>query len=252
MKNVVITGAASGIGKAAVKVFLENDWKVLIADIDEEAAEEVMKDLNDQGFSKEKIYFKKVDLTEDKSVEELFDYAIEEMGEVNSVVNNAGLTYTGMLHETTEDEWNGTFDLIVKAIYYSSKHVVPHMIDNGGGTIVNTASISGLQADYNMAAYNAAKGAVVNLARAMALDYGKYNIRVNNVAPYATRTPLFMDNPDDVVEQFEEVNPMKRIAEPEDIARTMQFLASDESDFVNGANVPVSGGIENYNGQPVQ
>lgn len=182
----------------------------------------------------------------------LYEYSVDTVGEVKSLVNNAGITHMAELHETTEEEWDSHFDLIVKAIYYVSIYFIPHMIENQEGSIVNTASISGFTGDYNMAAYNAAKGAVVNLTRGMALDYGKHNIRVNNVAPYATNTPLFQKNPEETIEAFEEANPMGRLAEPEDIGRAMQFLASDEAEFINGATLPVSGGIENYSGQPIQ
>ncbi|MGO0307806.1 SDR family NAD(P)-dependent oxidoreductase [Endozoicomonas acroporae] len=137
----------------------------------------------------------------------------------------------------------------VKSIFLTSKYFVPSMIANGGGTIVNTASVSGLNGDYNMAAYNAAKGAVVNLTRAMALDYGKYNIRVNNVCPSACATPMFLANPADVVNQF---NQMGRICTPQEVAEAMYFLASDASRSCNGVNLPVSGGLELHTGQPVQ
>jgi meso-butanediol dehydrogenase/(S,S)-butanediol dehydrogenase/diacetyl reductase len=126
------------------------------------------------------------------------------------------------------------------------------MIERRSGTIVNTSSISGLQGDYNMAVYNAAKGAVVNLVRAMALDYGKYGIRVNNVNPGPTMTPMFKSNPQSVIDEFAQASPLGKLVKPEDIARTMYFLASEESDPITGENIPVSAGFEVYSGQPVQ
>jgi meso-butanediol dehydrogenase/(S,S)-butanediol dehydrogenase/diacetyl reductase len=126
------------------------------------------------------------------------------------------------------------------------------MIENGGGTIVNTASVSGMFGDYNMAAYNAAKGAVVNLVKAMALDYGKYNIRVNNVCPSACATPMFLANPPEVIELFNNSNPIKRICTPDEVAKAMYFLASDESSSCNGINLEISGGLNVHTGQPVQ
>lgn len=250
MERVLITGALSGMGLSATKLFLEKGWKVMMADVNESRADEVINKLEDEGYHE--VFFKYCDLTEAEDVEKLYSYTMDKLGGIDSIINNAGVAATGMLHETEESEWHKVFDVDVKSIYLTSKYFVPYMIDNGGGTIVNTASISGLQADYNMAVYNAAKGAVVNLVRAMALDYGKYNIRVNNVCPYATKTPMFLANPQEVVDQFQELNPLNRIANPEEIAQTMYFLASESSSFINGANLPVSGGIENYTGQPAQ
>lgn len=120
------------------------------------------------------------------------------------------------------------------------------MIKRGSGTIVNTASISGLLGDFKMPIYNAAKGAVVNLTRAMALDYAEFGIRVNSICPSAIRTPLIKGP----LEPHIEVNPMKRIGEPIEAAKAIYFLASDESSFINGTNLPVTGGLEAHTGQP--
>lgn len=135
----------------------------------------------------------------------------------------------------------------VKSIYLTAKHFIPDMIKNGGGTIVNTASISGIEADYKMPVYNAAKGAIVNLTRAMALDYAEDNIRVNSVCPGATRTNMI--NPENI-SKYAKANPMKRICEPEEIAKAMYFLASEESSYCNGVNLPVTGGLDVHTGQP--
>ena len=121
------------------------------------------------------------------------------------------------------------------------------MIENGGGTIVNTASISGIAADYEMPVYNAAKGAVVNLTRAMALDYAEFNIRVNSVCPGAVNTEML--NPDNIP-KYAAANPMKRICEPEEIAKVIYFLATEESSYCNGVNLPVTGGLDVHTGQP--
>ncbi|MFT8836633.1 SDR family NAD(P)-dependent oxidoreductase [Liquorilactobacillus satsumensis] len=173
-------------------------------------------------------------------------------GRVDSLVNNAGIFTKGALHEVAEDAWDRIMAVDVKSIFLTAKYFVPDMIAQKSGTIVNTASISGLTGDYNMAAYNAAKGAVVNLVRAMALDYGKYNIRVNNVAPGPTNTPMFQANPPEVIKQFEAASPLGRLAEPEEIAKVIYFLASEDSNAITGQNIPVSTGFEIYSGQPVQ
>lgn len=248
--TVLITGATSGMGLAATELFSERGWRVLMADINAEAGARVLADLEADGRSG--VFFHRTDVSSADSVAGLKEFADAEVGQVRSIVNNAGIFKPGMLHEVAESDWDQIMDVDVKSIYLTTRFFVPAMIENGGGTIVNVGSISGLCGDYNMAAYNAAKGAVVNLVRAMALDYGRYGIRVNNVDPSATRTPMFLTNPPEVIKQFEDVNPLGRIATPEDIARALYYLASDESDPINGVNLPVSGGLEVHSGQPVQ
>jgi meso-butanediol dehydrogenase/(S,S)-butanediol dehydrogenase/diacetyl reductase len=250
MKRVLITGGTSGMGLSATKLFLEKGWKVIVVDINEERGGKLIKELNKEDYND--VYFYKCNITKDNEVKALYDYIMKKLNGIDSVINNAGIWTGGMLHETKEEDWNRIFDIDVKSIYLTSKYFVPYMIANGGGTIVNTASVSGMFGDYNMAAYNAAKGAVVNMAKAMALDYGKYNIRVNNVCPSACATPMFLSNPKEVVDLFNEANPLKRICTPDEVAKAMYFLASDDSSSCNGVNLPVSGGLDVHTGQPVQ
>jgi len=250
MKTVVITGATSGMGLSAVKLFSQRGWQVVLADVNPEKGAQTVTALTQAGY--QHLFFHATDVSQANSVQALATAISDHGWTVDSVINNAGIFVPGELHDVEESAWDRIMAVDVKAIYLTSRAFVPGMITQGHGTIVNTGSISGLRGDYNMAAYNAAKGAVVNLVRAMALDYGKYNIRVNNVDPSATKTPMFMANPPEVVAQFEQANPLKRIAKPEDIARVMYFLASDESDPINGENLPVSGGLEQHSGQPVQ
>lgn len=250
MKRVLITGGTSGMGLSATKLFLKKGWKVMVVDINEERGENLIKQLCKEDYGD--IYFNKCDVTKDNEVKALYEYTMKTLNGIDSVINNAGIWTSGMLHETKEEEWNRIFDVDVKSIYLTSKYFVPYMIANGGGTIVNTASVSGMLGDYNMAAYNAAKGAVVNMVRAMALDYGKYNIRVNNVCPSACATPMFLSNPQEVIELFNEVNPLKRICTPDEVAKAMYFLASDDSSSCNGVNLPISGGLDIHTSQPVQ
>lgn len=250
MKRVVITGAASGMGLSAARLFLERGWMVLMTDLNKETGEKIIAELKTQGY--ENVFFFCGNIAKDEDVKKLYEYAILKMGGVDSIINNAGIFCKGMLHEIKEEDWDKIFDVDVKSIFLTSKYFVPYMIQNGGGTIVNTASVSGMNGDYNMAAYNAAKGAVVNLVRAMALDYGKYNIRVNNVCPSACATPMFLANPPEVIEMFNQANPLKRICTPDEVAKAMYFLSSDESTSCNGLNLTVSGGMEIYSGQPVQ
>jgi meso-butanediol dehydrogenase/(S,S)-butanediol dehydrogenase/diacetyl reductase len=238
------------MGESAVRLFLKEGWQVMIVDRNGDIGKTMLQELHEQGY--DRAYFCKCDVSKDDEVKNLYQYTMEQMGGTDSVINNAGIWVGGMLHETKDDDWNRVFDVDVKSIYLTAKYFVPYMIENKGGTIVNTASVSGMLGDYNMAAYNAAKGAIVNLARAMALDYGKFGIRVNNVCPAACATPMFLANDDATVQAFNKANPLKRICTPVEVAKAMYFLASDQSTSCNGVNLQVSGGLDVHTGQPVQ
>lgn len=248
--KAVITGGTSGIGKSTVNYFLEQNWDVLFVGTNRKAGDSIVLELKNKGFKN--VYFFKCDLSKDAEVKGLYEYAMEKMGSIDSLVNNAGTFISGRLHETRDEDWDKIFDVNVKSIFLTAKHFIPHMIKNKGGTIVNTASVSGILGDYNMAAYNAAKGALVNLVRSMALDYGKFGIRVNNVCPSACATPMFLANDQKTITRFNEANPLGRICTPDEVAKAIFFLASEQSSSCNGINLQVSGGLDVHTGQPVQ
>ncbi|MCM1003527.1 MAG: SDR family oxidoreductase [Candidatus Gastranaerophilales bacterium] len=243
MNRVLITGAISGIGLAAAQLFLERGWYVFIADKKEDSdVLDVIKD-----YYGDKVFYLKCDVSKDKDVKHLHSKICDSLKGVDCVINNAGIIKHGLLHETSEKDWDELMANDVKSIYLTAKYFIPDFIENGGGTIVNTASISGISADYGMPVYNAAKGAVVNLTRAMALDYAKFGIRVNSVCPAAVDTNML--NPDNIP-GYAAVNPLKRICEPVEVAKAIYFLATDESSYCNGVNLPVTGGLDVHSGQP--
>lgn len=251
MKTVIITGAASGMGLCATKKYLSQNWQVIMADYDAKNGQ-IEADKLAQEFPKTTVKFKQTNVADAKSVAELYQFSQDNFDQIDAVINNAGIFVKGALHEVEESAWDRIMNIDVKSIYLMTKAFVPDMIKNKSGVILNTASISGILGDYNMAAYNAAKGAVVNMVRAMALDYGQYGIRVNNIAPGPTNTPMFQKNPQEVFEKFYTASPLNKVVEPEDIANTMFFLTSDEAKSITGQNIGVTAGFGIYSGQPVQ
>lgn len=243
MNKVLITGAMSGIGLASTKKFLdEGDIVVLV---DKEKNNKVLDELKEK--YKDNFFFIKTNVSRASDVEHLHKEVLVFTDGVNCIVNNAGIIAHDFLHETSEKTWDDLMNTDVKSIFLTSKYFIPDLIKNGGGTIINVSSISGIAADYKMPVYNAAKGAVTNLTRAMALDYAEFNIRVNCVCPAAVRTNML--NPDNI-EKYANINPLKRICEPKEVANVIYFLSSDESSYCNGANIPITGGLDIWTGQP--
>lgn len=251
MKTALITGATSGIGLSTTQLFLKRGYRVVMVDLDDVLGQMIKKELDETGYEG-KVFFKQGDVSSSKSMEALYNYTKIFVGQIDVIINNAGIFCPGELHEVSEEMWDLVMSVDVKGIYLTTKYFVPDMIQRRAGVILNTASISGLQGDYNMAAYNAAKGAVVNLARAMALDYGKYGIRVNNVCPGPCMTPMFERNPDELVREFEQASPVGRICTPEEVAQALYFLAGDEAQACTGINLPVTTGFGLHTGQPIQ
>jgi meso-butanediol dehydrogenase/(S,S)-butanediol dehydrogenase/diacetyl reductase len=168
-------------------------------------------------------------------------------------VNNGGVHEGGNPQDVTNEQWRKVMATDVDGVFFGCRAALPYL-EKTKGSIVNTASLSGLGADWGMSPYNAAKGAVVNLTRALALDLGKKGVRVNAVCPTLTRTGMTEDmmNDNALLERFAERIPLGRVSEPEEIASVITFLASDDASFMTGANVAVDGGVSASNGQPPQ
>lgn len=246
MQTVVITGGASGIGLATAKIFLEHNWNVVIIDRDSENGVKVEKQLGKE-YSPARIKFAQADISRATDVERAKQVALNQFNTVDALVNNAGIVIHGELHETSEENWDRIFAVDVKGTYLVSKAFLPTMIDQNHGSIVNISSISGMAGDRAMVAYNAAKGAIINLTRAMAIDYGKNNIRVNVVAPGPTNTPLFHQDK----QKFAKNSPLNRIVEPEEVAAAIYFVASADGSAITGETIPVTAGFEISTGQPM-
>lgn len=238
---VLITGGSGGIGKATALEFAKQGAKVSIGDVDDRAAETV-NEIEKMGG--EALYVK-TDVTSAKDVENLVKKTTDTFGGLDHVFNNSGiLNKPNKLADITEEEFDQVIDVDLKGVFLSMKYELKYMVENGGGTIVNTSSVAGLITDPQMAPYVAAKHGVAGLSKSAGFDYAVDNIRVNAVAPGLTETAMTQGWKDDS-EKWKEVTsnvPMQRAAKPEEIAKVVVFLSSDAASFVNAQVYPVDGG----------
>lgn len=245
-KAVVVTGAASGIGEATARRFSREGAMVVLADRDAEALKRVAADL-----PPERTRVQVVDTASSADVEAMIAAAIGGFARLDVLVNNAGIHLAADPAGISDEQWRRVMAVDLDAVFYGCRATIPHL-ERTGGSIVNTASVSGLGGDWGSSAYNAAKGGVVNLTRALALDLGRRGIRVNSVCPSLTRTGMTADMVCDaeLVARFAERIALGRICEPHEIAAVIAFLASDDASFITGINMPVDGGLSASNGQP--
>lgn len=245
-KTVIVTGAASGIGRGVAERFASEGANVVLCDIDDPRLEQVAATL-----PPDRTLARRCDVSDYAQVQALVDAAVQRFGGLDVMVNNAGIAPEGSVEDVSIDDWQRTLSTDLTGVFHGCRAAMPHLLQSQG-CIVNTASVSGLRADWNTAAYNAAKGGVVNLTRAIALDYGGRGVRCNAVCPSLTRTGMTEDMLKDekLVGEFMERMPLGRVAEPADIAGVVAFLASMDARFVNGVNLPVDGGVTASNGQP--
>ena len=256
-KVAVITGGASGMGEQAARIFVREGARVVIGDIQDDKAKAVAADLGDACVAAH------CDVTDGKHVQDLVRTAVDRFGKLDVMYNNAGGEprhgvgsaggLGGQILEMSEQAWHDTVELNLTSAWLGMKHALPHLIENGGGSIITTASVSAYLGMSGQAAYGAAKGGVVQLTRVCAIEYAERGVRANCICPGGTLTPLLYDSPFRPTEDPETareavgamhsgMQPLRRAGLPEDIAYAALWLASDESSFVTGQAIVVDGG----------
>jgi meso-butanediol dehydrogenase/(S,S)-butanediol dehydrogenase/diacetyl reductase len=250
-KVAVVTAGGSGIGAATVRRFAREGAAVVIADLSGSRAEQVRSEVAGTGGRTVAI---KMDVADPQAVEATIRLALDSFGRLDVLFNNAGMAEVSLIHETTLESWERVLAVTLTGTFLGLKYAIPIMRRQGGGAIINTASISGIHGDYGMASYNAAKAGVINLTRTAALENAKHGIRVNCVCPGAINTRVAQILGKGRADEFRKVmgaaHPIGRMGEPDEIAATVTFLASDEASFVTGASFVADGGVTAGSGLP--
>jgi NAD(P)-dependent dehydrogenase (short-subunit alcohol dehydrogenase family) len=248
-KIVLVTGAGSGIGRTVATLFAKEGAEVIGVDIIAKGGSETIKMIKDAGGHG---MFLQCDTTKDEDVRTMVDKVMENFKGIDILHNNVGgwdTTLHDTVHEDAVEKWDRFMNLNLKSTYLVSHYVIPHMIQRRGGVIVNTITTNAYMTTPNMAGYSAAKAGTMELTKAMALDYGQYGIRVNGIAPGETQTPMWLRTFEGSPRAEEEKSllkkriPLGRFAQPEDIAKAVLFLASDDAAYVTGAILVVDGGL---------
>ncbi len=244
-KTALITGAASGIGRAAALLFAQEGASIVSADIDAERGKDIVNEIERLNG---KAHFVPCDVTRADHCQNAVEHAVQRFGGLDILFNNAGIIVRQSVVELGETDWDRVMDVNVKSIFLMSKYAIPVMRSRGGGTIINTSSGWGVVGGPQAAAYCASKGAVVLLTRSMAIDFGPDRVRVNCICPGDTDTSMLRDEARQMRREEDEFmadaanRPLGRVGTTEDIAKAALFLASDQSSFVTGTSLIVDGG----------
>lgn len=241
-KVVLITGGGSGIGRSTALAFAKEGAKVVVADVVDTRGNETVQMINDTG--REAIFIK-TDISRPADAENMVKVAVETYGRIDILFNNAGIAgYPVRLAELSVEDWDRVIDINLKGVFLGSKYTIPVMLEQGKGVIINNASSSGIIPIPRVSVYAAAKAGVIQLTKAMAIEYGGENIRVNCICPGFIETPMtsIIIPPDSESRDYSHLWPLTKPGNPEDIAKAALYLASDDSSFVTGTSLVVDGG----------
>ena len=237
----LITGGCRGIGKAVALEFTKAGATVILNDVSsEDSAQEVLKEIEDLGGKSEFLQF---NVTESGIVEEKIKYILEIYGRIDILVNNAGITRDSLFMRMKEEQWDEVFNVNMKGVFHCTKNVVRSMIKNKYGKIINVASVAGEMGNPGQANYASTKSGIMGFTKSLAKELGSKNINVNAVSPGFIMTHLTDVLPEETKEKYKELIPLARFGEPEDVAKAILFLASDDSSYITGEILRINGGL---------
>ncbi len=239
-KVAIITGAGSGIGRETALLFAEEGAKVVVADISERGGMETVEKI--RGAGGEGVFIK-LDVSSIEQAKQMVKETHERYSRIDILIINAGIVQDALIIKMTEEQWDRVINVNLKGAFNCIKAVVDVMINQGSGVILNASSIVGVYGNIGQANYASAKAGLIGMTKSLAKELGRKGIRINAVAPGFIRTPMVGGVPEKVLEMVKEKTPLRRLGEPRDIAYAYLYLASDEAGFVNGAVIPVDGGL---------
>lgn len=248
-KVAVITGAASGMGRATALRFAQEGAAVVLTDLNSHGGEEAVAECAAAGG---KAVFQRTDVSSEADIKAAVERAVKEYGRLDIMYNNAGVAGAlGPIEKVTSADWDKSMGILLRAVFLGMKYSIPEMRKAGGGSIITTSSAAGLRGVGYLAAYSAAKGAIITLTQAVAIEVGRDRIRVNCICPGGVNTPLVYrgtkGGEKGMEERMAKMQPIPRAGHPEDIANMALFLASDESEWITGTAMVVDGGINTGN-----
>jgi len=239
-KVILITGGAGGIGEETAHQFLECGGSVELWDMDAESGQELVKKWSSEGH---KVHFQKVDVTDFEQVHRAMRDLKDHWGQLDVLVNNAGITRDATLKKMSPEAWQQVLDVNLNGVFYCGKAAAELMVEQESGVILNASSVVGIYGNFGQSNYVATKSGVIGLSKTWARELGRKGIRVNAVAPGFIETPMVDTVPDNILEKLKSQTPLGRLGKPEDIASAYVFLASDQAAFITGTVLQVDGGL---------
>jgi 3-oxoacyl-[acyl-carrier protein] reductase len=238
-KVSIITGGAQGIGLATAEKFAAEGARVVICDVNQDVISGVVNEFKQSGIYVDGF---NADVTNQADISNMVDLVISKYGQIDCLVNNAGIVRDARMVNMTEEQFDSVIDVNLKGTYNCAKSVFPHMMERQSGVVLNASSIVGIYGNFGQTNYAASKFGVIGMAKTWAREFGRFGIRVNAVCPGMIKTEILSDIPDKVLENIVSKVPMGRLGAPSEIANTYAFLASDEASYINGAVIEVGGG----------